>query len=596
MSSDVASFQPKVSIIVPVYNGANYLREAIDSALAQTYANFEIIVVDDGSTDAGATRQIAQSYGSQITYIWQENGGCGAALNAGIAAMSGEYFSWLSHDDLYVPEKLSRQIEILAALENKNTIVYGNYDLIDANSTLFYSMRLETLGTPDQLDLPLYPLTRGIIHGCVLLIAKRLFEQHGMFDPALKTTQDYDLWFRLFRHAPIKFDPYAYVRSRVHDEQSSRTQSAMKVEGDALWTRFIEEVTPQEAAAMHGSHLRYLTKTAEFLEQTPYRDVAPIARAKANTILADTLVSVVIPFKDRVEWTIEALESARSQTHKALEIIVIDDGSEDDISALAAIAAADERIRYVRQEWQGSSAARNTGISLATGDYVAFLDSDDTWKSDKIERQLRYMADCGLVFSHTGYTRVDERTGESSAVVTDHFSGRVYPQIISFCPIATPTVMVRADIIKAHRFPDNITVGEDIITWISIAREHDLGAMNEPLTCVRISKDTTSVSIEKSQRGILNILSLVVGHPIHGNNHPQILTLIDLVRRYQLERQLPVVASPDPDAVRTEIQTSRFDRLRVGWQLASRGIDSLRRFGIGATWQRVRYWHRARNQ
>lgn len=596
MNSDRASFQPKVSIIIPVYNGANYLAEAIDSALAQTYANFEVIVVDDGSTDAGATREIAHSYGSKITYIWQENGGCGAALNTGIAAMSGEYFSWLSHDDLYVPEKLSRQIEILAGLKNKNTIVYGNYDLIDANSTQFYSMRLETLGTPKQLDLPLYPLTRGIIHGCVLLIAKCLFEQHGMFDPALKTTQDYDLWFRLFRHAPIKFDPHVYVHSRVHDEQSSRTQSAMKIEGDALWTRFIEEVTPQEAAAMHGSHHRYLIKTADFLEQTLYRDVAPLARAKAGTIVPDTLVSVVIPFKDRVDWTIEALESARAQTHSALEIILVDDGSEQDVSALVAIAAADERIRYVRQEWQGSSAARNTGINLASGEYVAFLDSDDTWSPDKIERQLRYMADGGLVFCHTGYTCVDERTGETTKIVTDHFVGRVYPQIISFCPIATPTVMVRADVMRANRFPDDIRIGEDIVTWISIAYEHSLGAMNEPLTRVRISKDTTSVSIEKSQRGILNILSWVVGHPMHGNNHPQILTLIDLVRRYQLEREQPTLAPPVGDAPSADRQMRRFDRLRVGWQLAGRGFDSLRRFGIKATWQRVRYWQRARDQ
>lgn len=596
MSSDPSCFQPKVSIVIPVYNGANYLQQAIESALAQTYGNFEVIVVDDGSTDAGATREIAQSYGPRISYIWQENGGCGAALNTGIAAMSGEYFSWLSHDDLYVPEKLARQIEVLAGLPDKNTIVYGNYDLIDTKSTQFHSMHLETLGTPGQLDMPLYPLTRGIIHGCVLLIPKRLFDQHGMFDPALKTTQDYDLWFRLFRHAPIKFDPHIYVHSRVHDEQSTRTQSALKIEGDALWTRFVEDVTPQEAAEMHGSHHRYLIKTAEFLEQTPYRDVAPIARAKASTILPATLVSVVIPFRDRMEWTIEALESARAQTHKELEIILVDDGSEQDVSALVAIAAADDRIRYVRQEWQGSSAARNTGVNLASGKYIAFLDSDDSWKSDKIERQLRYMEDAGLVFSHTGYTRIDERTGETTEVVADHFAGGVYPQVISFCPIATPTVMVRADIMRANPFPDNIAVGEDIVAWISIAREHELGAMREALTRVRISNGTTSVSIEKSQRGILNILSWVVGHPAHGHNHPQILTLIDLVRRYELERERPVLALSDPDAFPSTRETSRFVRVRVGWQLAGRGFDSLRRFGIKATWQRVRYWQRARNQ
>lgn len=593
MTCEGALFQPQISIIIPVYNGANYLREAIDSALAQTYRNFEIIVVDDGSTDGGDTRQIAQSYGSRLTYLWQENGGCGAALNTGIAAMSGDYFSWLSHDDVYAPEKLSRQIEILAALPDKDTIIYGNYDLINAKSKRYHSLRLETQGSPYQLDLPLYALTRGLINGCGLLISKRLFEQYGTFDPALKTTQDYDLWFRLFRRAPIKFDASTFVLSRVHDEQSSRTQSVLKVEGNALWTRFVDDVTPEEAIAMYGSHHRYLARTADFLEQTPYRDVAPLAREKASQVLAETLVTAVIPFKDRVEWTIEALESAQAQTHNALEIILVDDGTVEDIGAIASIVEADERIRYVRQEWQGTSAARNTGISMARGEYIAFLDSDDIWRADKIERQLRHMAEAGLVFCHTGYTCQDERNSTSTQVETHHFVGCVYPQIIASCPIATPTVMVRADIMKSNPFPSGIFVGEDIITWISIAREHNFGAMNERLASVRISKDTTCVSVEKSQRGVLNILSWVVGHPLHGNNHPQILKLIDLVRRYQLERE----NSPSPRGVSEErSQMDVLERAIFGWQLVRRGLESLRRAGVKVTWQRVRLWRQLRKR
>ena len=89
---------PMVSIIIPVYNGANYLREAIDSALAQTYSNFEVIVVNDGSNDGGETDRIATSYGEKIRYFRKENGGVASALNMGIKHMKGDYFSWLSHD------------------------------------------------------------------------------------------------------------------------------------------------------------------------------------------------------------------------------------------------------------------------------------------------------------------------------------------------------------------------------------------------------------------------------------------------------------------------------------------------------------------
>ena len=95
---------PLVSIVIPVYNGSDYLAEAIDSALAQTYGNIEIIVINDGSSDNGKTREVAGKYGDRIRYFEKENGGVPTALNLGIKEMKGDYFSWLSHDDVYFPE------------------------------------------------------------------------------------------------------------------------------------------------------------------------------------------------------------------------------------------------------------------------------------------------------------------------------------------------------------------------------------------------------------------------------------------------------------------------------------------------------------
>ena len=122
--------EKKVTIIIPVYNGSNYVREAIDSALAQTYKNIEILVVNDGSTDEGATRDICLSYGDKITYYEKENGGVSTALNLGIEKMTGDYFSWLSHDDLYYPDKIEKQMKELEKYD-ENTILYSNEDLID---------------------------------------------------------------------------------------------------------------------------------------------------------------------------------------------------------------------------------------------------------------------------------------------------------------------------------------------------------------------------------------------------------------------------------------------------------------------------------
>src|SRR5688500_7147825 len=117
---------PKVSIIIPVYNGANYLHEAIKSALAQTYQNLEVIVINDGSTDMGATEKIAQSFGDKIRYFHKENGGVASALNFGIQKMTGSYFSWLSHDDLYEKTKIEDQVHMAVSLQSDDNIIACN--------------------------------------------------------------------------------------------------------------------------------------------------------------------------------------------------------------------------------------------------------------------------------------------------------------------------------------------------------------------------------------------------------------------------------------------------------------------------------------
>ena len=118
-------FNPKVSIVIPVYNGSNYLREAIDSALAQTYKNIEVIVINDGSNDKGKTDKICKSYGNKIRYFKKENGGVASALNMGIEKMQGEYFSWLSNDDIYYQDKVEKQVKALSRLKDKSTVVYS---------------------------------------------------------------------------------------------------------------------------------------------------------------------------------------------------------------------------------------------------------------------------------------------------------------------------------------------------------------------------------------------------------------------------------------------------------------------------------------
>ena len=132
---------PLVSIVIPVYNGARYVGQAIESALGQDYPSIEVIVVNDGSTDEGRTREAIAPYLPRVRYFEKPNGGVASALNFGIAQMRGGYLSWLSHDDLYRSDKVSRQVARMSELESE-AILYTDFDIVDENGNRVSRVRV----------------------------------------------------------------------------------------------------------------------------------------------------------------------------------------------------------------------------------------------------------------------------------------------------------------------------------------------------------------------------------------------------------------------------------------------------------------------
>lgn len=225
-SIGAANFEPLVSIIIPVYNGGNYLEQAINSALAQTYSNIEVIVVNDGSNDNGETERIAKSYGSKIRYISKPNGGVSTALNTGIRNMRGDYFSWLSHDDAYNPYKIQEQVSALASLEDKTTIVKCATEFIDAESKPFCVRKRSKEEQAELIPWNL-ALKRMFVdssyNGCALLIHKSVFESCGLFDERLRFNQDGFMWSKIFLKGYSLYRcPYVGVKSRIHSGQLTR--------------------------------------------------------------------------------------------------------------------------------------------------------------------------------------------------------------------------------------------------------------------------------------------------------------------------------------------------------------------------------------
>jgi glycosyltransferase involved in cell wall biosynthesis len=238
-------FSPKVSIVIPVFNGSDYLREAIDSALGQTYDNVEIIVINDGSTDGGITESIALSYGERIRYVYKHNGGVASALNRGIEEMSGELFSWLSHDDVYSPYKLAQQIAFLSEQpEPFDCVIYGDYSIF---SSSLESAQLIEVPKSSPENFRYFITSQNILHGCTLLVPKRAFELNGLFSEALKTTQDYDLWFRMARTHRFIHMTTSFVFARSHENQGTqRLKDIVLWECDRLLAGFVENLTSQE--------------------------------------------------------------------------------------------------------------------------------------------------------------------------------------------------------------------------------------------------------------------------------------------------------------------------------------------------------------
>lgn len=217
-------FNPLVSIIIPVYNGSNYMREAIDSALAQTYKNIEIIVVNDGSDDGGETDRIAGNYGDKIRYICKSNGGVSTALNTGIAQMHGTYFSWLSHDDVYTPDKIEKEVCALAKLEDKNTLILCKNNYIDENSNPITTASSKSSLPEGEIitwnKALLTLIKEGSFNGCALLIPKNAFDKCGIFDETLRFNQDGFMWNKIFLNKYSLFcisDVCVY--GRIHSEQ-----------------------------------------------------------------------------------------------------------------------------------------------------------------------------------------------------------------------------------------------------------------------------------------------------------------------------------------------------------------------------------------
>lgn len=389
-------FKPKITIAIPVYNGSNFMKVAIDSALAQTYDNKEILVINDGSTDNGETEKIALSYGNKIRYIKKENGGVATALNLAIKEMKGDYLSWLSHDDIYKPYKIEKQIETIKKLEDKTTILFSNVELIDEKGEIFCTTNYSNLMTHEELCQGIYPVIKGTVNGCSMLISKKCFDKVGLFNENLKTSNDYEMWLRLFKEFKSYLIEEPLIQYRIHKNQDTTKSPYTLKEANKLWVDIINNLTVKEIEGWGFEPFNVYMDLYFQMYYSKYNEAYPVAYKKAKEIYYKSTpkVSIIMPCYNSEKYIEKAIQSVLEQTYRNFELIIIDDDSTDKTwEIIEQYAKKDFRVICTRksENEKGISKSMNKGIEMARGKYITRMDSDDIIIPEKILRQVQFL-------------------------------------------------------------------------------------------------------------------------------------------------------------------------------------------------------------
>jgi len=241
---------PTISVVIPVYNAAEFIGEALDSVFAQTCLPLEVIVVDDGSEDH--TPDVVASYADKVTYIRKERGGPGSARNVGIRAASGQWIAFLDGDDIWLPTLLER-LARAASQTHANLVFCDSQHLINGNAS--NTSRLESYGLKKRLrtlapyGVMLDPFRLFLEERCYIFTPGVMIEREalvdvGLFDETFYCGEDLDLWLRLSMHYRFAVIGEVLHLRRIHGKNTGYNWLA-KVRGDLHVFEKIGQYAPQ---------------------------------------------------------------------------------------------------------------------------------------------------------------------------------------------------------------------------------------------------------------------------------------------------------------------------------------------------------------
>ena len=524
-----------ISIIVPIYNTEKYLHQCLDSILNQTYTNFEVLLVNDGSTDSSGI--ICQEYverDSRFRYFEKDNGGVASARNLGLEHSEGTYITFIDSDDWVEQNYLD--VLYTALKENDTDVAISTYKRFAQDGVFYlrsYSREddeflnlgtrsrdsfLEILPRLGELDHSFYSISSKLI--------KREIIGNLLFDEQVSYAEDLNFFFHLYLgvESVVYVRDYTYIY-RTHDASTSQNVNELK----ALQELEIYKSMFQQIDRM-GLPTFYYFKRMEnvviyrisgFPTSKAIREYESfVSEVRERVTYQQPLISLIVPIYNVENYLWSCLDSIAKQTYSNIEILLVNDGSPDGSAAICQeFVARDSRFRYIEKENGGLSDARNAGIAEAKGEFISFVDSDDWIELTYVEDLYRaaLFNDAEVVVSN--YKKFDVKDNCYWIHIFDdyyetHYSGEELIQQLPALERKDFSFTTSWGILFAHRlfdaisFPKGKTIEDTRTNYRLFAESRRLTYIHKALYNYRVGVD--SINSRITEKLLVDVLECLM--------------------------------------------------------------------------------------
>lgn len=570
--SSTDRISPLITIIIPTFNRQQYLLESIKSASNQDSRNYEVMVVDDGSTDG--TESIVLSFKDErLRYLKRNHAGAVATRNYGIEQSNGEYILWLDSDDILIPNILHRYIDTISANPDAD-VFYGDLEVFTDDGR---SQILKYADYYSEKNLLSHLILRNIFPNPGSLVRKQIYKKNGTYNPIFTRAHDYEFWCRIANVSKFKHIGHLCCRWRWHEGNMSSGSVKYDTKYEARivkslidrhplkklfpgfdWTEpdraeslsfhkigeILDAYKDHDSADefyhrgayyfMQSSDAHQASITADCLKKQSDScskilevpsNVYQLSRQDNQKTHHCPLVSVIVPTFNRPKKVIDALKSIMDQTYPRFEIILVNDAGSDVERILTQIDHS-HKVTYVRHSRnRGLSFSRNTAIKLAKGKYISYLDDDDFYHQEHLETLVEFLEKSDFKVAYTDAYRVHyKKDGEEY-----YPSSRDIPYasdfdnekllVRNFIPVLC-VMHEKSCLNEIGYFDEGLTRLEDWDLWIRLSQKYRFAHIRKATCSFSWCSDGSTMSSGDQDEFIKAFQYIYSKHKSLANNRP----------------------------------------------------------------------------